>query len=96
MQYREGLKQLEVYSLSEYNKPLLGLVKSEILSILKKLEKDEITNWALTFKQSTLIKLFIDHCIQGCFSDPRWGGNKNEIMWTWLGWVNPPQDINFK
>jgi gluconate 2-dehydrogenase gamma chain len=33
------------------------------------------------------------HCIQGCFADPRWGGNKNKVMWRGIGYLQPAEDL---
>jgi len=33
------------------------------------------------------------HCLQGCWSDPRWGGNRDRIMWRWLGHLYDPQNV---
>ena len=27
------------------------------------------------------------HCIEGCFCDPRWGGNRDGIMWRWFDYL---------
>lgn len=32
------------------------------------------------------------HCVQGCFSDPRWGGNRARVMWNWIGYLQPAED----
>lgn len=32
-------------------------------------------------------------CIEGCFGDARWGGNKDNVMWRWFGWTVPAEDF---
>jgi hypothetical protein len=38
--------------------------------------------------QRQLFALLRDHCIQGCFADPRWGGNRDAAMWRWFGYLS--------
>ena len=26
------------------------------------------------------------HAIEGCLADPRWGGNRDGVIWNWLGY----------
>jgi gluconate 2-dehydrogenase gamma chain len=33
------------------------------------------------------------HCIEGCFSNPRWRGNRDSIMWRWIGYPEKPRDF---
>jgi gluconate 2-dehydrogenase gamma chain len=40
---------------------------------------------------SELLELLRLHTIQGCFGDPRWGGNADGRGWELLGWP-PPRD----
>lgn len=38
---------------------------------------------------SELLELLRRHTIEGCFGDPRWGGNAGEGGWALLGWPAP-------
>lgn len=42
------------------------------------------------------LALLRDHCIEGCFADPRWGGNRDGVMWRWFGYVTPAQPFHRK
>lgn len=41
--------------------------------------------------QHQLFGVLRAHCIEGCFADPRWGGNRNSVMWRWYGYLGPSQ-----
>lgn len=30
------------------------------------------------------------HCIEACFADRRWGGNRDNVMWQWYGYPTGP------
>ena len=34
-----------------------------------------------------------NHCIEGCFADPRWRGNRDAVMWRWLGSHGPAEEF---
>jgi gluconate 2-dehydrogenase gamma chain len=93
--YRQGLTSLENCAIQKFEKGILELSNEQVIGLLTDLENNQLLEFHLDIKQSDFFKLLLNHCIQGCFSDPRWGGNKNEIMWRWLGWINPITDIKF-
>ena len=35
-----------------------------------------------------------NHCIEGCFADPRWRGNRDAVMWRWLGSHGPAEEFH--
>ena len=35
-----------------------------------------------------------NHCIEGCFADPRWRGNRDAVMWRWLGSRGPAEEFH--
>lgn len=84
--YDEGLGHLETASLGLFKKSLELLSRAQATVLLEQLELGDLKNLPKTFEQKTFFKLLRTHCIQGCFSDPRWGGNRNAAMWRWLGW----------
>jgi hypothetical protein len=42
--------------------------------------------------QKRLFATLRSHCIEGCFGDPRWGGNDGGAMWRWFGYTTPAED----
>jgi gluconate 2-dehydrogenase gamma chain len=92
---RDGLKELDDSAKHSYGNSLLLLDDHTLKSFLGQLENGSLTNTRAGFDQKQFFKLILDFCIKGCFSDPRWGGNKDSIMWTWFGWTQPARDITF-
>lgn len=93
--YRGGLAALAVHSQQSLGKPLAQLSEEEMDGLLQKLEQGKVENLTLpgTLTQPTVFKTFWRHCLQGCFADPRWGGNKDRIMWRWLGYLQEPEEV---
>lgn len=50
------------------------------------------TNGRLDINQIVFFRTLLRHCLQGCFADPRWGGNKDKIIWRAMGYLQPPED----
>lgn len=44
--------------------------------------------------QRQLFSVLRGHCIEGCFADPRWGGNRDSVMWRWYGYLGPSQPFH--
>jgi hypothetical protein len=44
--------------------------------------------------QKRLFATLRGHCIEGCFSDPRWRGNRDGIVWRWIGYLEPTRDFS--
>lgn len=94
--YREGLIHLDAASVTRFGKELQDLSAEEANTILTDLENNDLKDLPGEFNQRIYFRMLLDHCIKGCFCDPRWGGNSNGIMWRWLGWVQPAEDIRFE
>ena len=93
--YREGLKALDSFTQMKYAKALVNLADGEADALLAGLEAQSLTD--LTLPQGATQYGFFDtlrrHCIQGCLSDPRWGGNTDRRMWRALGFMQPPENL---
>lgn len=89
--YRDGLQALDEYSIQHYGLSCKELDRNQATELLEGLRQQ-------TLGISLLQKRFFDtlrvHCIQGCFSDPAWGGNRGTIMWRWLGYMGPAEDFH--
>ena len=44
--------------------------------------------------QKRVFSTIRNHCIEGCFSDPRWRGNRDAVMWRWLGSHGPAEEFH--
>ena len=93
--YRDGLKQLDRASLHNFKESLSGLSPPHAKELLGELEKGKLKGLPAEFNQTRFFRMLLEHCVKGCFSDPRWGGNENGIMWRWLGWIQPAEDLDF-
>lgn len=74
--YPEILEELNKQSTEKFKKALDLLSPEESVALLTLFEKEKATDFDLLRK----------HCIQGCFCDPRWKGNKDKLMWKWFGY----------
>jgi len=73
---------------------IVALTLDERTELLEKLAAGKLEGTSFAAKDQTAF--FTDlrtRCIEGCFGDARWGGNKDSIMWRWYGWTVPPQDF---
>jgi gluconate 2-dehydrogenase gamma chain len=89
--YKDGLAALDHYARGKYQAPLVKLNNSEIHEVLAGLEAGLLSN--LTLDQKLFFTTMRRHCIQGCFADPRWGGNKDRIMWRAIGYLQQAEDV---
>lgn len=88
-QYTAALPALDEQAKQLFSKPLSELSAEEATSLIAKLETGALVNFqsgAEKIDQASLFDTLRRHCIQGCFADTRWGGNKNRIMWKWFGY----------
>ncbi|MGH8897901.1 MAG: gluconate 2-dehydrogenase subunit 3 family protein [Egibacteraceae bacterium] len=93
--YRAGLAALDAHARQVYGKPLELLEGTETTDLLEKLEQGKLSPLELPPEtgQLALFKTLWRHCLQGCFADPRWGGNKDRVMWRWLGYLQQPEEV---
>ena len=90
--YRDSLVALEQWSQATHNAALVDLNDAQIDALIRGLEQGNLTGFTSeASRQQTLFKTFLRHMQQGCFGDPRWGGNKDKIMWRALGYLQSPE-----
>ena len=65
----------------------------EIADLLQRLSQGSLEGFPGTIDQKRLFAMLRNHCIEGCFGDPRWGGNDGALMWRWFGYVKPAEDF---
>lgn len=88
--YPVWLAALDAASNARSGKPLAELDVVAMTEFLTALEGGKLDGVA---DQATIFKTLWRHCLQGCWSDPRWGGNRDRIMWRWLGYLEDAQNI---
>jgi len=90
--YPQWLEALEVWSQSTYGGTLSTLDDTKIDGVISALEQGTLTNTTLSAAdQKTCFKTMWRHMLQGCFGDPRWGGNKDKVMWRAIGYLQTPE-----
>src|SRR6185436_10500273 len=76
---------------------IADLTLDERTQLLDKLAAGKIegTSFAAADQQRFFNELRT-RCIEGCFADTRWDGNRDSVMWKWYGWTVPPQEFRRK
>ncbi len=94
--YPKALQALNEQTLQQFNKPITELSAEQATSIVAQLETGSLVNFVVNnekLDQPSLFDTLRRHCIQGCFSDTRWGGNTNRAMWKWYGYQEETKEI---
>lgn len=91
--YQHAIPLLNEAARQEHGGGIEDLTVAQIDALLSRLSTGEVADLPEDFNQSRFFSTLRKHCIQGCFADTRWGGNKDEIMWRWLGYRNDREDF---
>lgn len=92
--YRDGLPALDAASAAQNGgKGLLQLSPDEVRALLDKAAKNQLTVLPTGFDQRAFFTTLRGHAIEACFADPRWGGNRDQVIWRWYGYLNPTTDF---
>lgn len=95
--YPKALQALDAQSVSLFSKSLKDLNADEAVSLITKLETGALANFSINgenLDQASLFDTLRKHCIQGCFADSRWGGNKDGLMWKWFGYQEETKEFS--
>jgi len=65
----------------------------EVTALLGQLQRGEAPGLPEGIDQKRLFTTMRNHCIEGCFADPRWRGNRDAVMWRWLGTHGPSEEF---
>jgi gluconate 2-dehydrogenase gamma chain len=85
--YVIALVELDYQSKILFQKSLENLSREEATFLIARLELGQLVGFSQSLKQAETFDMLRRHCIQGCFCDPRWGGNTNGNMWKWFGYL---------
>jgi gluconate 2-dehydrogenase gamma chain len=92
--YAEGLASLNTAATALYGVRSVALLSGDqVTALLEQLSKGSLGGYREGFDQKSFFMTLRGHCIEGCFSDPRWGGNNGGIMWRWYGYLQPAADF---
>lgn len=90
--YRESLAALNQRSQATHGVALSDLADDKVDAMISGLEQGNLAGFGWpAAKQQTLFKTYLRHMQQGCFGDPRWGGNQGKRMWRALGYLQTPE-----
>jgi hypothetical protein len=93
--YPVGLLATEDAARRAFNgRGIVDLTLDERTLLLRQLAAGKLEGTSFSAKDQA--RFFTDlrtRCIEGCFGDARWGGNKDNVMWRWFGWTVPAEDF---
>ena len=88
--YRLGLRELDLYCERDFGVPFRGLSEDDRHSVLEGLDNEEIEFTDVSAK--TFFDLMLENVIEGFFSDPIYGGNRDLIGWRYVGFPGARYD----
>jgi len=91
--YRDGLVALDTHSKTRFGSSLADLPAESMQQLLADLETGALVGLSPAIDQANTFRTLWRHCIQGCFADPRWGGNRDRVMWRWLGYLQDREEV---
>ena len=96
-QYGAGLSSLEDYSLQEKGMSFHLLPESEQDAIIEAMTENALTGYSVL--NAGFFNMVRTHTIDGTFSDPYYGGNRDFIGWDLLGYpgvraIATPDDVS--
>jgi gluconate 2-dehydrogenase gamma chain len=93
--YTDGLGALDAAARQGNGRSgLADMDHQDVTALLGQLQRGEVGGLPEGLDQKRLFTTMRNHCIEGCFADPRWRGNREAVMWRWLGSHGPPEDFH--
>jgi hypothetical protein len=89
--YGTALPALDRVARERYGHPLGELRAEHARELVAGLAAGDLAGLPAGVDARRLFATLRGHCIEGCFADPRWGGNRGEAVWRWLGYGRPPE-----
>lgn len=84
--YRVGLEALEAEALSNTQASFTALPAAEQDALLRRIEAGNVVHpWAID--PARFFQTVVEHAMEGYYSDPGNGGNRNEVAWRMIGFV---------
>jgi gluconate 2-dehydrogenase gamma chain len=87
--YAKALPALAAAARSLHGASLADLPPEQRADVLGRLARGELEGMPADVDQKAFFALLRGHCIEGCFADPRWGGNAHGAIWRWYGYLQP-------
>ena len=92
--YQQGLDMLCAESISVFRMEFSELEPSKQDELLSKIEKGNVTQvWPISPRE--FFAMLVQHCVEGYYSDPGNGGNKDARSWEMIGFdsVQPDKSV---
>jgi gluconate 2-dehydrogenase gamma chain len=83
--YREGVRTLNAYTGERYGKKVFELSVEDQDAVVGALERGEIPGFGEDSEASDFFTTVWSHTVEGMFSDPAYGGNRNAVGWRLIG-----------
>ncbi|HEY2521728.1 MAG TPA: gluconate 2-dehydrogenase subunit 3 family protein [Streptosporangiaceae bacterium] len=83
-----GLAAVDEHAAREHGSPFAGLRPDRQDTVLADLERGVVATPA-GLDPAQFFTLLLETCVEGVFSDPRYGGNRNGEAWAWIGFPGP-------
>ena len=89
--YPAGLAAIDAAAMSAYGAGVTGIATEQVATLLGQMKAGTLPGSMPAADQTKFFTNVRAQCLEGCFGDPRWGGNKNGVMWRWYGWIVPAE-----
>ena len=87
--YRAGLRSTETSSRSIYGRGFLELSFDDQTRLLGRMQTGDLPNadWHSVAARD-FFRMIRDHTLQGAYSHPKYGGNRNKAAWDMIGYYD--------
>ena len=86
--FRLGLDAIEAEALARFEKPFANLSPSDQIATLAAIESGAVkTFWPIS--PSRFFEMLVNTTVEGYYSEPEQGGNRNAISWVMTGFEEP-------
>ena len=83
--YREGVRTLNAYAKDRYGKKFFELSEADQDAVVGALERGEVPGFGESEGSENFFTMVWGHTVEGMFSDPAYGGNRNAVGWKLIG-----------
>lgn len=87
--YREGLRALDRLSETHFGAPFASCGPGQQDDLLRAMSEDRVPEFSRWSTAAAFFDQLRSHTIEGMFSDPIHGGNRNVAGWRLLGYTGP-------
>jgi gluconate 2-dehydrogenase gamma chain len=81
--YREGVRTLNAYTSERYGKKFFELSEADQDAVVGALERGEVLGFGEG--SANFFTMIWSHTVEGMFSDPAYGGNRDAVGWRLIG-----------